>query len=395
MESYPIDALVAGHLCLDIIPTFLTGGQSLGELFVPGKLIDVADAVLGTGGAASNTGLALHRLGFRTGIVGKIGDDHFGDIIVKILRQHGDHLADAMIVGRGEATSYSIVINPPGVDRIFLHNAGVNNTFAAGEVTDEALRNARLIHFGYPPLMRKFYQNNGDELRQLFERAHRFGLATSLDMSRPDPDGEAGKLDWNHYLENVLPHVDAFLPSIDEILFMTDRPLFDQLVAAAGDGNPASGLRIDQVRSLADKLLAMGPAMIGFKLGDEGFYLRATGDKKRLAALGRVAPEQAEDWLDKEFVAGCRRVEVKGTTGAGDCTIAGFLGGLLRGRTADEAAAMAVCVGGASVEARDSTSGVPPWDKVRERLAAGWPTRPCRLAPKGWEQTALGNWHRA
>lgn len=387
------DALVAGHLCLDIIPTFLNSAQSLAELLVPGKLIDVADAVLSTGGATSNTGLALHRLGFRVSIVGKIGDDYFGDIIVKIIHKHGEHLTRDMIIGAGEGSSYSVVINPPGVDRIFLHNAGANNTFSGDEIPDEAIDAARLIHFGYPPLMRKFYQDPS-ELTRLFGRARKLGVTTSLDMSRPDPDGESGRVDWKKYLDEVLPAVDVFLPSIDEIIYMTDPALFNSLVKAAGDGNPASHLSIQQVGALADQFLAKGPAIICFKLGNEGFYVKTTADRDRLAAMGRVAPKNLADWLDREIITGCRKVEVAGTTGAGDCTIAGFLGSLLKGVSPDEAVSMAVAVGGASVEARDSNSGVPAWDVLCSRLRSGWPTAACRLIPEDWAATSAGNYAR-
>lgn len=396
MDAPATDALVVGHLCLDIIPTFLGGAGSPAELFIPGKLIDVSDAVLATGGASSNTGLALHRLGFKVSIVGKVGDDHFGGIIVDILRRIGPHLVKDMVVAPGAGSSYTIVVNPPGFDRIFLHSPGANHTFAADEIPDSAFAGARLVHFGYPPLMRKFFRNDGQELIRLFTRARELGgLTASLDMSRPDPDGESGAVDWTRYLENVLPHVDVFLPSIDEIVFMTDRPLFDRLVREAGDGNPAARLHIDQIRALADRLLALGPAVIGFKLGDAGFYLKASSDLSRLAGMGRAAPPRPEEWVGREFIAGCKKVDVAGTTGAGDCTIAGFLGAFLKGFDPDRAVTMAVSTGGASVEARDSNSGVPAWEALEKRLAAGWPNRTCPLVPSGWEETSSGNFRPA
>ena len=385
------EALVVGHLCLDVIPTFRGGNAPLSELFVPGKLIDVGNVVLSTGGAASNTGLALHRLGFKVGVVGKVGDDVFGRAVVDLLRQTAPHLAETMIVSPGDGTSYSVVLNPPGIDRIFLHSPGANDTFTAGDVPDKALAGARLMHFGYPPLMRRFQIDDGDELKTLFSRAKQHGLTTTLDMARPDPDSPAGKVDWVKFLENVLPVVDVFLPSVDEIIYMTDRPLFDALQKQAGDGNPAAYLDIETVRSVAEKMLSLGAGMVGFKLGDQGFYLRTSGDAARLKAMGKAAPDKLDEWLNQEIVTGCRCVEVAGTTGAGDCTIAGFLGSLLKGLSADDAVAMAVGVGGASVEARDSNSGVPEWDVVVRRLAAGWPGRQSAVAPADWKSTPAGN----
>ena len=53
--------VVAGHICLDIIPTFAQRAGGVAELFNPGALIEVGPVVLSTGGAVSNTGLALHK----------------------------------------------------------------------------------------------------------------------------------------------------------------------------------------------------------------------------------------------------------------------------------------------------------------------------------------------
>ncbi|WP_261807702.1 carbohydrate kinase family protein [Paenibacillus sp. N3.4] len=90
-------------------------------MLVPGKLVDVGPAVTATGGAVSNTGLALHRPGIRASLMGKIGDDMFGTVILELLRQQDRRLTEGMIVSGDEHTSYSVVINPPGIDRVFLH----------------------------------------------------------------------------------------------------------------------------------------------------------------------------------------------------------------------------------------------------------------------------------
>ncbi len=50
--------------------------------------------------------------------------------------------------------------------------------------------------------------------------------------------------------------------------------------------------------------------------------------------------------------APCFDVEVVGTTGSGDATIAGFLSALLRDASPEEAMTMAVAVGACNVEAR-------------------------------------------
>ena len=83
---------------------------------------------------------------------------------------------------------------------------------------------------------------------------------------------------------------------------------------------------------------------------------------------------------------------VAGTTGAGDCTIAGFLAALLRGEGPVQAATSATAVGASSVEAPDATSGVPPWSELDARVRAGWAREPIgiRLDDRGLEPDALG-----
>ena len=53
-----IKVMVAGHICLDITPQipFALKGK-FDEILVPGKLVNVDNAVISTGGAVSNTGL--------------------------------------------------------------------------------------------------------------------------------------------------------------------------------------------------------------------------------------------------------------------------------------------------------------------------------------------------
>src|SRR5262245_48940231 len=234
------DVVVAGHVCLDVMPR-LDGPAAI----VPGGLIEVGDAALSTGGAVANTGVALHRLGVAVRLVGKVGDDLFGGAVLDALGAHG--LAGDMIVAPGEATSYSIVISPPGVDRCFLHCPGANATFGADDVGDEALAGARVLHFGYPPVTARMYADDGAELERLFARAHEAGAATSLDLSLPDPDTDAGRVDWRAVLARTLPHVDVFAPSLDELAFM---------------------LGGDSPESLAADALGLGAAIVALKLGD-------------------------------------------------------------------------------------------------------------------------------
>lgn len=117
-------------------------------------------------------------------------------------------MEEELIVGDGESTSYSVILAIPGTDRIFLHHNGANNTFAAEDITEEMLCDKTLFHFGYPPLMKRMYENQGEELLKLFKKVKQAGVATSLDLASVDPASEAAKTDWEALLKKLLPLVD-------------------------------------------------------------------------------------------------------------------------------------------------------------------------------------------
>jgi sugar/nucleoside kinase (ribokinase family) len=378
-------AVVAGHLCLDVIPSLAGRSQDRFEtMFVPGHLIHVGPATLATGGPVSNTGLALHKLGIRTQLMGKVGDDLFGQAVRQIVASHAPYLADGMVIDSRAHTSYTIVINAPDVDRIFLHYPGANDTFSADDIRYDLLAETSLFHFGYPPLMRLMFEDNGAQLVDVYRRAKQTGITTSLDMAVPDPAAPAGRADWATILRAVLPHVDIFLPSIEEILYMLRRSTFDQLARAGGGARFLAGVTAQLLSDVGQQLLDMGTRIIGLKLGECGFYVRTAG-QSALQRLGRAGPADLAAWADQELWAPCFKVNVVGTAGSGDSTIAGFLTALLRGLGPAEALTAAVAVGACNVEAADTLSGVRPWEETMERVAAGWARHDLRLTAAGWQ----------
>ncbi len=382
--SEPYAAVVAGHLCLDIIPDLTGSPHSIFEaLFVPGHLTNVGEATFSTGGAVSNTGLVLHKLGVRTRLMGKVGGDLLGQVTREIVDAHGQGLADGMIVDAQAGSSYTIIINPPGVDRIFLHYPGPNDTFCADDVRYELVAQAQLFHFGYPPLMRRMYEDDGLGLVEIFHRAKATGVTTSLDMSLPDLSSPAARADWVSILRSTLPYVDIFMPSIEETLFMLRRETYTELCQAASGTNLLPGVTPGLLSDLGQELLDMGAKIVGLKLGERGLYLRTAG-RAALETMGRASPPDPAAWADRELWAPCFQVNVVGTTGAGDATIAGFLSALLRGMSPEVALTAAVAVGACDVEAADALGGVRSWEETLQRVESGWPRRALVLKTPGW-----------
>ncbi|AIE86421.1 carbohydrate kinase family protein [Fimbriimonas ginsengisoli] len=365
------DAVVAGHICLDIIPE-LSGHVA----FEPGRLVEAGPATLSTGGAVSNTGLALTKLGLKTRLIGKVGRGPFGRTICEILDSHQPGLGASMSVVEGEGTSYTIVVSLSGHDRMFLHSPGCNSTFTSDDVPDEALANTRHFHFGYPPLMAGMFANDGEELVRLFRRAKEHGASTSLDMSLPDADAPSGRADWETILKRVLPYVDVFVPSIEELLFMLERQTFEQLRGVVWSGLPSGAFE-----RLATRALQMGAKVVGIKAGSRGLFLRTS---KNVEGLD-LGPE----WRDRSVWAPCYCVEVVGTTGAGDATIGGFLKGLLSGMSPEDSLNAGVASGACCCEQPDAVSGIRSWEETETRIESGWPRIPLvlgrewRLTPKG------------
>src|SRR5258708_16870009 len=78
------EAVVAGHICLDVIPLLVGGAVH----FTPGHTVGAGPSIFATGGAVSNTGLALHKLGVPTLLIGKVGDDLFCHSLLRIIPTH-------------------------------------------------------------------------------------------------------------------------------------------------------------------------------------------------------------------------------------------------------------------------------------------------------------------
>ena len=362
--------VAAGHICLDITPVFPANKayDRVQDILIPGKLIQTEAADVHTGGSVANTGLALKLLGNDVRLLGKVGDDAFGAIVRNILASCG---AGGLLTDPGSSTSYSVVLAVPGVDRVFLHNPGANDTFCGADIPDGALAGADLFHFGYPPLMRRMYENGGRELAGLFRRVKSLGIATSLDFAAVDPDTPAGRIDWRAILADVLPYVDFFVPSFEELCFMLDRPRYDRLVARGGDLTDALDVEAEAA-PLAERLMAMGCRVVLIKCGTAGMYYRTAGEA---AVAGIGLPLDLPAWANRRGIQPCFKAEiVRSGTGAGDTSIAAFLTAVLAGRTPERCAELAAAEGACCVTAYDALGGLRPLDELEARIDAGWET---------------------
>ncbi len=370
MGEKNIDVVVTGHLCIDLLPEMAS--LPLAALTQAGRLYEVGALDVSTGGAVSNTGLALHRLGTRVKLLSGVGDDMIGGMIVSFLNNRDPELTEYITPVPGVSSSYSIVLSPQRVDRIFLHNPGTNSVFGSDTIDYSVVRGAKIVHLGYPPILPRLYANGGTELTAIFRNLKDCQVITSLDMSLPDVSSAAGAVDWRRILENVLPHVDIFIPSVEEIVFMLRR---DEFLAAHGD--LSSLISRSYVSSIVDELLSLGVDVAGVKCGVDGIMMK-TAHQARMDEL-RESLSLHSDWNNAEVVCPSYNVHVVGTTGAGDSAYAGFLAAMIRGETLENAARWACAVGACNVEAADATSGVRDWATTARRMTNDWQTNLSRL----------------
>jgi sugar/nucleoside kinase (ribokinase family) len=155
----------------------------------PVKAVAAAPEAVVTGGAVANVGVALHRLGVRVKLIARVGPDLFGRAVLESLASLSERLVDGIAIAAEDATSYTLVINPPGVDRSFMRRPGANESFSSRDVAYEQLAGVRVFHFGYRPLMPRMYADGGAELQTIFARVDdESGAATALDLCQPHPD---------------------------------------------------------------------------------------------------------------------------------------------------------------------------------------------------------------
>lgn len=363
--------VVAGHTCLDITPIFSGKKISgLDQVLKPGKLINAEGAKVYAGGTVVNTGLAMKKMGIETCLIGKVGTDEFGQMVQALFREHD--AADHLIVDEQATTSYTMVLAFPGIDRVFIHSPGANDQFGWADIDENQLAGADWFHFGYPPLMKRTYERGGEELLRIFREVSEKGIITSLDMAAVDADSDAGRADWAAILKKVLPYVDFFMPSIEELYYMLDPERYEWLSERAGQRDLTETLSIaEDIEPLVDRVIAAGARNVLLKCGAPGVYYR-TGNQDAFRKMEQRLGFSMQSWYQRQgFEKSYQPRAVVSGTGAGDTTIAGFISALLKGYSLDQSLQAATATGASCVETYDALSGILTVEEQLERIAGG------------------------
>ena len=280
---------MADVVCLGILVADVFGNP-IASLPAPGELALLDRYLLSVGGCAANTAADLERLGRSTSVLGKVGDDLFGEFIRQDLKRLG---IDTSFIrsSRTHPTSFTFILNVSGQDRRYIHCFGANADFSIDDIDAGVLDGARALYVGGYLAMPAFRPQH---LVELFRQAKQRGLITALDVVIP-----AGALSPLDDIRPALPYTNLFLPNKDEACALTGR------------SDP-----IEQAEILA-------------RFNPNGTIVITQGSGGALARRGREV-----------LRAGVFKVASIDESGSGDAFDAGFLVGMLEGLVARRIAAL-------------------------------------------------------
>ena len=111
----------------------------------PDEAVDAYETYMGGGGSAANFSVAVTRLGLGSRFLGSVGNDQFGDMLIKELESEG---VDTRFVKRisHERTGTVIVIVGLDGSKRMIRYTGANLGLTPTDVTDEAINGVSHVH---------------------------------------------------------------------------------------------------------------------------------------------------------------------------------------------------------------------------------------------------------
>ncbi len=309
MAEKRYDVAVVGLQCIDIVMTPVPPDALQRDTTA------VQSARMMLGGDALNQAVVLSRLGARVGLMGLVGNDRLGSVL---LDQLSDYPMDVLDRRADVNTSISLVMVEATGERHFIYQSESNNAFSRSHIDEEAVRSASFLSVGGCLLLPGL---DGEDMCGLLDLARAAGTRTAMDFcvngGVPGPEG----------LRALLSRVDYALPSQIEAEAMVGRA-----------GSPVE---------LVARLRALGATNCVIKMGAEGCYVAADGFE------GMVPP------------CPCKCVD---TTGAGDTFVGAFLYAKTRGWDIGTCARFANAAGSIAVEHIGANGAIRSARQVLQRM---------------------------
>lgn len=200
------DIIVFGDTCVDLI---LRDEDVVPQFGQVEKLVAGYDLVMG--GSCCIFAAQAAKLGLRVAILGRVGADYFGKLIIDTLAAAG---VDTGFIEVDANLRTGVTVHlVQGDDRAMLTHMGSLNALTVADVTDEILSSARHLHYGSLYLQTGLLPHWVD----ILERAKRLGVTVSLDTNW-DPDEL-----WDHDLDRAYDYIDVLLPNEQEAMYLSGR----------------------------------------------------------------------------------------------------------------------------------------------------------------------------
>ncbi|VAW14885.1 5-keto-2-deoxygluconokinase / uncharacterized domain [hydrothermal vent metagenome] len=322
---------------LDVI----TIGRSSVDLYgtqVGGRLEDMASFAKYIGGSPTNMAAGAARLGLRSAVITKVGDEHMGRFIREQLAREGvdtrgvitdpDRLTALVILGIRDQTSFPLIFYRTDCADMGLREDDIDPDFIART----RCLTATGTHLSHP--------DTEAAVLKAVNLARANGARTALDIDyRPNLWGLAGHgAGEERFIESA--KVTAKLQST--------LTLFDLIVGTEEEFHIAGGTT-DTIAALR-AVRALTPATLVCKRGPMGASA-FTGDIPDTLDEGRTGPGFA--------------IEVFNVLGAGDGFMAGLVKGWLDGEPWETALKYANACGALAVSRHGCAPAYPSWEELR------------------------------
>jgi 5-dehydro-2-deoxygluconokinase len=338
--SPQLDVITIGRCSVDLY------GQQIGT-----KLEDVASFAKSVGGCPANIAIGTARLGLKSALLSRVGDEQMGRYIREQMVREGVSV-QGLKTDPQRLTSLVLlsVENDNTFPLIFYRDNCADSALSEDDIDEALIKTSKSVLVTGTHFARA---NTDAAQRKAMKIAKADGLKIILDIDyRPNLWGLAGHAAGEErYIKSdrVSAHLKAILPDCDLIVGTEE-----EVHIAAGSEDTLEALNIIRKLSSATIVLKRGP-------------------------MGCVVyPDQIPSRIEDGIVGEGFPIEVYNVLGAGDAFMSGFLRGWLKGEPHATSATYANACGAFAVSRLLCSPESPTWEELDYFLKHGSPHRALR-----------------